>query len=133
MRAAFAALAVVLSALVSMPAAWADHTRYGPVLTIDPESARTLMQRGGVAPVDLRPEDEFRAGRLPGARSLPLATLATHLDALPAASVLILYGDDGVERVLPAYHLIRPRRTGAVYVLEDGFAGWARLGYPLER
>jgi rhodanese-related sulfurtransferase len=132
MRAA-AALAIVVAALALAAPARADHARYGPVLTIDAESARTLLERGGVATIDLRSERDFRAGRLPGAHSLPLPTLASHLEALPAADVLILYGDGPADRVLAAYHVIRPRRAGAVYVLEGGFDAWRRMGYPLER
>ena len=131
MRAA-AVVVVLVTALVLATSARADHARYGAVLTIDPESARTLLERGGVAPIDLRSERDFRAGRLPGARSLPLPTLADHLDALPSAQVLLLYGDGGVNGLLAAYHLIRPRRPGGVYVLEGGFNAWQRLGYPLE-
>jgi rhodanese-related sulfurtransferase len=129
-RALLLALAAV--ALVAAPAR-ADHARFGPVLTIDPESARELIERGGVAPVDLRSEAEFRAGRLPGARSLPLATLAARLDDLPRGGVLVLYGEGPAERVLGAYHLIRTRRAGDVYVLEGGLEAWRRLGYRIER
>jgi len=44
------------------------------VLTIDPIRARA-DERGGVAPIDLRVETEFRAGRLPRALAAA-ATLA---------------------------------------------------------
>jgi rhodanese-related sulfurtransferase len=125
------ALAAGVLALAS-PAS-SDHARFGPVLTIDPASARALMERGGVAPIDLRPEADFRASRLPGAQSWPLATLASRLAELPRADVLIVYGEGPIERVLGAYHLIRPRSAGDVYVLEGGLDGWRRAGYPLER
>ena len=128
-----AVLALVVGALAFVPPARANHARFAPVLTIDPESARELMERGGVAPIDLRVETEFRAGRLPGARSLPLSTLAARLDELPRAGVIVLYGDGPAERVLGAYHLIRSRRAGDVYVLEGGLEAWRRLGYRLER
>ncbi len=129
----FAGLALFVSVLALAAPARADHARFGPVLTIDAEYARALIERGGVAPLDLRSESDFRAGRLPGARSLPLPTLAGRLEEVPAAGVIILYGEGPAERVLGAYHLIRPRRTGEVYVLEGGLDAWRRLGYPLER
>ena len=128
-----AAIALVVGALAAASPARGDHTRFGPVLTIDPASARMLLERGGVAPIDLRPEAEFRAGRLPGAQSWPLATLDAHLAELPRGGVIILSGDGAIERVLRAYHLIRPRTTGDVYVLEGGLEGWRRAGYALER
>ena len=125
--------ALIAGALALAAPARADHARFGPVLTIDHESARALMERGGVAPIDLRSEDDFRAGRLPGARSLPLSTLASRLDEVPGGGVIVLYGDGPIERVLGAYHLIRARRAADVYVLEGGLEGWRRLGYRVER
>jgi rhodanese-related sulfurtransferase len=126
-----AATAALVAALVMVSPAGADH-RYGPVFTIDPENAAALIARGGVAPIDLRPESEFQTGRLPGARSLPLAALASRTDELPADGVILLYGDGPNERLFRAYHFIRARRAGAVYLLDGGVDGWRRVGYPLE-
>jgi rhodanese-related sulfurtransferase len=127
-----AGIALLIGALSLASSAHADHARFGPVLTIDPESARALLARGGVAALDLRPAADFRAGRLPGARSLPLGTLASRLDEVPD-DVVILYSDGPIEPVLGAYHLIRPRRHRAMYVLEGGFDAWRQLGYQTER
>jgi rhodanese-related sulfurtransferase len=102
------------------------------VFTIDPENAAALIARGGVAPIDLRPQSEFQTGRLPGARSLPLGTLSGRLEEVPD-DVVILYSDGPIEPVLGAYHLIRPRRHRAMFVLEGGFDAWQRMGYQLER
>jgi ArsR family transcriptional regulator len=127
-----AAIAALVAALVSVAPARADH-RFGPVFTIDPEHAAALIAHGGVAPIDLRPEREFQTGRLPGARSLPLATLASRTEELPPDGVILLYGDGPNERLFRAYHFVRARRTGAVYLLDGGIDGWRRVGYPLER
>lgn len=124
---------LVAALLLAAAPARADHARYGIVLTIDPENARVLLDRGGVAAVDLRPETDFRAGRLPGARSLPMAGLPDRLGDVPRVGVLVLYGEGPVEPVLGAYHLIRTRAAGDVYVLEGGFEAWRRLGYRTER
>jgi len=126
-----AAFLALVAALVLVSPARADH-RYGPVFTIDPEHAAALIARGGVAPIDLRPESEFQAGRLPGAHSLPLATLASRSDELPSDSVILLYGDGPNERLFRAYHFVRARRAGAVYLLDGGIDGWRRVGNPLE-
>src|SRR5439155_24287133 len=79
------------------------------------------------------PESEFKTGRLPGARSVPLATLASRTDELPPDGMILLYGDASNERLFRAYHFIRARRGGAVYLLDGGIDGWRRVGYPLER
>jgi ArsR family transcriptional regulator len=127
-----AAMAALVVELLLVSPARADH-RYGPVFTIDPDNAAALIARGGVAPIDLRPESEFQSGRLPGARSLPLATLVSRTDELPADGVILLYGDGPNERLFRAYHFVRARRAGAVYLLDGGIDGWRRVGYPLER
>jgi rhodanese-related sulfurtransferase len=127
-----AGIVLLIGVLALASPAHADHARFGPVLMIDPESARALLARGGVTAVDLRADADFRAGRLPGARSLPLGTLSTRLEEVPD-DVVILYSDGPIEPVLGAYHLIRPRRHRAMFVLEGGIDAWQRLGYQLER
>jgi len=127
-----AGIGLVLGALGVASPASGDHTRFGPVLTIDPASARMLLERGGVAPIDLRAEGDFYAGHLPGAQSWPLPTVEARLASSPASGVIILYGEGPIERVLRAYHLIRSRVAGDVYVLEGGLEGWRRAGYTLE-
>jgi rhodanese-related sulfurtransferase len=126
-------VALLVVALALAVPARADHARFGPVLTIDAEYARALMERGGVAPIDLRSEDDFRAGRLPGARSLPLSALTSRVDDLPRAGIIILYGEGPIERLFGAYHYIRARRAGELYMLEGGLESWRQLGYQLER
>ena len=126
-------VALLVVALALAVPARADHARFGPVLTIDAEYARALMERGGVAPIDLRSEDDFRAGRLPGARSLPLSALTSRVDELPRAGIIILYGEGPIERLFGAYHYIRARRAGELYMLEGGLESWRQLGYQLER
>jgi rhodanese-related sulfurtransferase len=128
-----AAAALLVGALALAVPARADHARFGPVLILDPENARALLERGDVAPIDLRPESDFQTGRLPGARSLPLSALVSRQEELPPAGVILLYGDGPNERLFGAYHFIRARRAGAIYLLGGGLDGWRRLGYPLER
>ena len=131
-RPARVAALLALLALVTAPAV-ADHA-WAPVLTIDPESAKSLLDRGQrVEPLDLRPEPEFRAGRLPHARSVPLPDLRDRVEEVPRGGVVILYCSGGRDELLRAYQFLRGRRYANVYVLEGGLDGWRRLGYPLER
>lgn len=131
MIAALAAV-IALGALVAAPAS-ADHA-WAPVLTIDAESAKALMDRGErVEPLDLRAPAEFVAGRLPRARSLPLGELRERVAEVPRAGVVILYCGCGRDDLLRAYQFLRGRRHANVYVLEGDIEAWRRLGYPLER
>ncbi len=59
-----------------------------------PEERRELLERirrGDVALVDVRPADEYRAGHLPGARSIPLGELRSQLGTLPRDREIVAY------------------------------------------
>ena len=61
---------------------------------LEPVSREDLLQRlerGDVAVVDVRPAEEFAAGHLPGAASIPLAELAERLDELPRDVEIVAY------------------------------------------
>lgn len=95
------------------------------------ELTKRLTDRDLVV-LDVRPEAEFRAGHIPGARSLPIGDLKRRLRELPADAEVVaycrgpfcVYADDAV-RVL----VRRGRRAAR---LEDGFPEWARSGLPVE-
>jgi rhodanese-related sulfurtransferase len=58
------------------------------------EERRELLARiraGEVTLVDVRPEEEYRAGHLPGARSIPLGELRERLGELPRRGEVVAY------------------------------------------
>jgi rhodanese-related sulfurtransferase len=95
------------------------------------ELARRLA-RDQVVVLDVRPEPEYRAGHIAGARSAPLAGLSSLLPELPRRREIVaycrgpycVYADDAV-RLLRARGL-KARR------LEVGFPEWRRAGLPVE-
>ncbi len=94
------------------------------------ELARRL-RAGDVVVLDVRPEPEFAAGHIAGARSVPLEELTARLDAFPAEAEVVaycrgpycVYADDAVRALRGAG--LRARR------LEDGFPEWRRAGLPV--
>ena len=133
MRRAAAWLLVAGALAVAPGAADADHA-WAPVLTIDPASAKSLMDRGElVQPLDLRSPTDFRAGRLPHARSLPLRELSERVGEVPDRGIVVLYCACGRDELLRAYQLLRGHRHLNVFVLEGGIEAWRGLGYALER
>lgn len=61
---------------------------------LDPAERRDILERvrtGAVTLLDVRPAEEFRAGHLPGARSVPLAELADRLGELPREREVVAY------------------------------------------
>jgi rhodanese-related sulfurtransferase len=90
------------------------------------------LERGSVVLLDVRPEPEFRAGHIAGARSAPLGTLEEVASSLPKRREVVaycrgpycVYADDAV-RLLRARGL-RARR------LDVGYPEWRRAGLPVE-
>jgi rhodanese-related sulfurtransferase len=89
------------------------------------------MEQGAVVLVDVRPPEEFAAGHIPGAVSVPLGLLEDLLDTLPADTEVVAYcrgpycllAPQAIE-ILRA-HGLRARR------LEDGFPEWRLAGLPV--
>jgi rhodanese-related sulfurtransferase len=90
------------------------------------------LERGSVVLLDVRPEPEFQAGHIAGARSAPLATLEEVASTLPKRREIVaycrgpycVYADDAV-RLLRARGLEARR-------LDVGFPEWRRAGLPVE-
>jgi rhodanese-related sulfurtransferase/DNA-binding HxlR family transcriptional regulator len=99
---------------------------------VSAEELRERLARGDVVVLDVRPEPEYRAGHIPGARSVPLAALASLAPELPRRGQIVaycrgpycVYADDAV-RLLQARGL-KARR------LDVGFPEWRRAGLPVE-
>lgn len=124
---------IVGAALAWTAVARAEHG-WAPVLIIDADSAKSLLDRGDpVAPLDLRSPAEFQTGRLPRARSLPLPELPDRVDEVPRSGVVVLYCGCPRDQLLRAYQFLRGRRHTNVFVLEGDIDAWRGRGYALER
>jgi len=95
------------------------------------ELERRLV-RGEVVVLDVRPEPEYRAGHIAGARSAPLAVLESCARELPRRREIVaycrgpycVYADDAVR-------LLRGRGLNARR-LDVGYPEWRRAGLPVE-
>lgn len=102
---------------------------------MDPVSSADLLQRalsGEVTVLDVRPPEEYRAGHLPNARSIPLAELRSRLGELPRDREVVAYcrGPYCV-LAIEAVRVLRAEGFHAVR-LETGPPDWRALGLPLE-
>jgi rhodanese-related sulfurtransferase/DNA-binding HxlR family transcriptional regulator len=102
---------------------------------MEPVSRSELMARikdDLVTVLDVRPEDEFRLGRLPRALNIPLSQLERRLAELPPGAEIVAYCR-GPYCVLSfeAVALLRSRGFTARR-LEDGFPEWKAAGLPVE-
>jgi rhodanese-related sulfurtransferase/DNA-binding HxlR family transcriptional regulator len=62
-----------------------------PVEAIGREELLERLKRGDVVLVDVRPEEEFAAGHIDGARSIPLEELERRIAELPAEREVVAY------------------------------------------
>ena len=87
------------------------------------------VARGEVTVLDVRPREEYVAGHIPGAVSVPLAELAGYLDRLPGDREVVAYcrGPYCV-LALDAVDLLTDHGFRATR-LEDGVAEWRRAGF----
>ena len=90
------------------------------------------LTRGDVVVLDVRPEQEYRAGHIEGARSVPLAQLDSLVPELPRRKEIVaycrgpycVYADDAVR-------LLRERGLKARR-LDVGYPEWKRTRRPIE-
>lgn len=102
---------------------------------LEPVSRSELMDRlqlGLVTVLDLRPEDEFALGHLPGAVNIPLGELERRLADLDPQHEIVAYCR-GPYCVL-SYEAVAVLRARGFMVrrLEDGFPEWRAAGLPVE-
>jgi rhodanese-related sulfurtransferase len=98
---------------------------------IDREELARRLKRGEVFVLDVRPEAEFAAGHVAGARSVPLTELRRQLRALPKDAEFVaycrgpycVYADDAVREL--------NRKGFRARRLIDGFPEWKRAGLPV--
>jgi rhodanese-related sulfurtransferase/DNA-binding MarR family transcriptional regulator len=91
------------------------------------------IEAGDVILLDVSPRQEYEAGHLSGARSIPLDELPTRLDELPADSLIVTYcrGPLCVYADQALALITASGRQGAR--LEEGVAEWQLAGYQLDR
>jgi rhodanese-related sulfurtransferase len=91
-----------------------------------------LLSDGSVVVLDVRPEEEYRAGHIPGALSVPVDALEAALQTLPKDREIVAYcrgpycvfSDEAVK-------LLEARGYRARRLME-GFPEWRAAGLPVE-
>jgi rhodanese-related sulfurtransferase len=98
---------------------------------IDRDTLIKRVRKGEVVVLDVRPVEEYRAGHIPGALSMPIQELKRRLFELPRDQEIVAYcrgpycvfSDQAVE-------LLRARGFQAVH-LDEGILDWRARGLPV--
>lgn len=90
-------------------------------------------KRGLVTVLDVRPEEEYAAGHLPGAINVPVEKLARFLSKFPKRREIIAYCR-GPYCLMSFDAVAQLRKRGLkARRLENGFPEWKAAGLPVER
>lgn len=104
---------------------------------LEPVSRKELLKRlrsgDQLVVLDVRPKDEFDAGHLPGAVSIPLAELERRLRQVPKNRDIVAYCRGPYCAFAPEAVRVLSRRGYKARQLEDGFPEWSAAGLPVER
>ena len=101
--------------------------------SVDGDELLRRVRSGEVTVLDVRPVEEYRAGHLPGALSVPVADLRARLEELPKGREVVAYcrGPHCVMAV-EAVALLRSRGFKAQR-LEQGVLEWRARGWRIEK
>jgi rhodanese-related sulfurtransferase len=93
------------------------------------EEARKLIEEGAQL-IDVRAEHEWKAGRIPGAKHVPLAELAERTGEIDDDRPVVLYCRGGTRSTMATEALAEAGYDAAK--LSEGIVGWNEDGLPLE-
>ena len=104
---------------------------------LEPVSRKELYKRlrsgDQLVVLDVRTRDEFDAGHLPGAVSIPLAELERRLKQVPKSRDIVAYCRGPYCALAPEAVRVLNKRGYRARRLEDGFPEWSAAGLPTER
>jgi rhodanese-related sulfurtransferase/predicted transcriptional regulator len=91
-------------------------------ITLDGLLARSKKEK--VILIDVRPEDEFKAGHIPNAISIPLAQLKKRLKEIPKNKTIIAYCRGPLcVMAIDAIKLLNQKKFNAIR-MEEGYVEW---------
>jgi rhodanese-related sulfurtransferase len=114
--------------------AFAGHGVEDSVDNLPADRVKQLLDAGEkLTFIDLRPAKEYQQTRLPGAKSLPIAEVASRFSEIPKTGRVILYCDCKPYDVADRAVFLEYRGFRNIFIMPEGYAGWVKRGYPLEK
>jgi len=119
---------------VSFPAASiAGHGVEDTIDQLPADRAKQLLDAGEkLVFIDMRPTKEYQSTRLPGARSIPLAEVASRFSEIPKTGRVVLYCDCKTYDIADRAVFLEYRGYRNIFVMPEGYSGWVKRGYPLD-
>ncbi len=99
-------------------------------MDVAPDRVAELQRDGSIQLIDIREAYEWEAGRIPGARYLPLGELTARADTIQRATPVVFYCRVGGRSAMAANAF---RRAGYdAYTMTGGLVEWEARGLALE-
>lgn len=99
-------------------------------MELDPERVKELLARGEIELIDVRERYEWDAGRIAGARHVPLGELSARAVEIPRDRRVVFQCAVGARSAM-ATEAFRAAGWDA-YNMEGGIARWVERGLPIE-
>jgi rhodanese-related sulfurtransferase len=96
------------------------------------ELVKRLRRRDDLLVLDVRPREEYAAGHVPGAVSIPVAELKRRLKELPKNKEIVAYCRGSFCAFAPEAARYLDRKGFRTRVLEVGLPDWQAAGLPIE-
>ena len=104
---------------------------------ISPEALKKLIESGDstILVVDVQPKEAYVLGHIKGAINFPWASDLKNAGDLPRDKTLVLYCDCTHEEDSQDVATQLKEKWGYTHIklLEGGWSGWQKLGYPTEK
>src|SRR5919106_224533 len=94
------------------------------------ELARRIRRKDDLLVLDTRPAEEYAAGHLPGAKSMPVAELKRRLKELPKNKEIIAYCRGSFCAFAPEAARLLNKKGYRTRVLDSGLPDWEAAGLP---
>jgi rhodanese-related sulfurtransferase len=107
-----------------------DHRLHAEGLDVGPRNVAGALRDGEIQLVDVREPEEWDAGRIAGARHIPLGQIAAEAGSLDTGRPVVFYCRVGSRSTMAADAF---RRAGFdAYSMAGGLVAWDEHGLPLE-
>ena len=101
-------------------------------VNIDVKQAGSLLNNPDVVFLDVREQDEYNAGHIPGVKLIPLGTVPNRMNEIPKDKTVVTVCRSG-NRSSQATEFLRQQGFTNVHNMTGGMNEWAQAGLPVEK
>jgi rhodanese-related sulfurtransferase len=122
---------IIIAVIVAVFITFGIYNKRG-ITMINAESAKKMIDAGGVKILDVRTPEEFKGGHLKGAVLIPVSEINQRISELASVKDrdLLVYCHSG-GRSSSASQILRGHGFTKVHNLQGGVTAWSSMGYQL--